>query len=172
MSVRETHEVLAEISKLLTGAEQISAKMTLDQNRSKLLLLGAASEFEATLCSVVLDFAKTKSGGNDQIVSLIERKAIKRQYHTWFAWNSSNPNAFFGLFGKNFSDHMKDLMIKNEVFAEAAANFMEIGQYRNILTHGNFLITNFPKTAEEVFDSYMKAKHFVTFVRDELDSFT
>lgn len=172
MSVREAHEVLAGISKLLVDEENISAKMMLDENRSKLILLGAASEFEVSLCSIVREFAKSKSDGNELILSLIEKKAIKRQYHTWFAWDSGNANAFYGLFGTEFSTHMKAIAKGDDDFSDAVRGFMEIGQYRNALIHGNFLTVNFPKTAEEVFDTYEKALRFLSRIEQELKSFS
>ena len=44
------------------------------------------------------------------IPSLVKNKAVSRQYHTWFDWNSNNANAFFN----NANGLPKDILKRNQ----------------------------------------------------------
>ena len=51
---------------------------------------------------------------------------------------------------------------------DALAAFLELGNLRNELVHGNFAAFPFNKTAEEVYALYQRADKFVAFVEAKI----
>jgi hypothetical protein len=129
-----------------------------DQFR-KAMLLSAASLFEHELRVVVARFAEEQSG-NSLIVSLIKSKVIERQYHTWFDWGAKNANAFFSMFGNDFSVFMKKQTLDKELDG-SIKSFLELGQERNRLVHQNYGSFVLEKTVDEIYVLFKIAKKFV-----------
>lgn len=167
----EVYKDFTIASKFLENAGEVSLKLTVDQNAAKLILLGAASEFEVALCDVVRRFVRSAANESDQILSLVEKKAISRQYHTWFDWKAPTANPFYSLFGDNFLNSMKDITKNDDQFANSVKNFLEIGQLRNSLVHNNFSTFYMEKTSDEIFESYNLAQFFVERINAELEGF-
>jgi hypothetical protein len=124
-------------------------------------LLAAASYFESELCRHVSDFAAEISSESILLTSLIRRKAIDRQYHSWFKWDVNNANAFFSLFGEEFTDFMKTKSKTEAWLLPSIRDFMDLGRSRNLLVHGNFAAFTLEKTTDDVFTSYKSALLFV-----------
>jgi hypothetical protein len=88
-------KLYGEYSAIVSMMDQynaVSFRNTLNDNFRKTLLLCAASHFEFRITSDVVSFCAEVAGGNSMIPSLVKNKAVSRQYHTWFDWNSSNAN--------------------------------------------------------------------------------
>jgi hypothetical protein len=145
----------------LKESDEISFSNTADENFRKALLMAAASYFEYRVKSALESFAKKGSKGDQRLVEFIKNKAITRQYHTYFDWESSNANSFFGLFGVVFRDFMKGEVEKNGDLDKAIKAFLEIGRDRNRLVHQDFGTFSIEKTAEEIYGLYKAAKIFV-----------
>lgn len=137
----------------------------------KFLLLAAASQFEARMTAAVLNFARQATAENHALVHLVQRKVVKRQYHTWFEWERQNANAFFGMFGNDFRKHMEKLLKERKDIEESIAAFMEIGRDRNRLAHGDIVAFQYEKTGKEVYDTYKQALLFVEWFPGELEKF-
>ncbi|HEY9130485.1 MAG TPA: HEPN domain-containing protein [Dyella sp.] len=134
----------------------------------KSLLLAAASYFEHRLTTCVLDYVNELVQGAPKIVALVQAKVISRQYHTWFQWDASNANAFFGLFGKDFKDAMT-AKVKGDVGLERSIkSFLELGGNRNSMVHVDFSTYPLDKTLDEIYESYKTALHFVDGLADLL----
>jgi len=101
----------------------------------------------------------------------IKNKAITRQYHTYFHWDSRNANAFFGLFGESFKVFMKQKVDDDPNLDSAIKAFMSIGLERNRLVHqdfGNFVLE---KTAADIYEQYRIALKFVEAVPKCIEEF-
>ena len=104
-----------------------------------------------------------------EIVSFVDNKAIKRQYHTFFNWDGNNSNQFFGLFGDAFKRRARE-EIQAKRLEEAEAAFMAIGRERNRLVHQNYIEAQINDTFEEIFAKYKKACDFVDLIEQLLST--
>lgn len=148
-----------------------SLRVTADDTFRKALLLASASYFEHTITTDLVEYFNEFSSKNKIAVEFLKNKAISRQYHTFFSWDKNNANTFFGLFGEDFKNFMKEEVQKNETLDESIQAFLEIGNDRNRLIHGNY--GNFPleKTADEIFLQYKKAVVFIGIFPSKLREF-
>lgn len=153
-----------ELSKLLKASNEISLISSAEENFKKSLLLSAASYFEKKLSDCVIDFTCEVAGEQHIITSLIKNKAIKRQYHTWFKWEEKNANAFFGLFGPDFSQLAKDTVKTNSDLDNAIRAFLELGNDRNRLVHQDFGNFTLEKTTLEIYELYKSAMLFLEWI--------
>lgn len=154
----------ADFSALLTYLEErreVSWRTLADANFRKILLIAVASDFERSMQEAVLDFAKQVAGNDHPLAHLIQNKAIRRQYHTWFNWEARNANSFFGLFGEAFKEDMQQKVTDEEELKASIEAFLAIGQARNRLVHENFADFTMEKTSEEIYKLYNSAKLFV-----------
>jgi RiboL-PSP-HEPN len=150
----------AEAVRELEKAEPSLAFAASDTFR-KALVLGAASYFEHRLCACVSEFVHERSGGSGVLVSFVKNKAITRQYHTWFAWDESHANQFFGLFGAEFRRMMVERVKGREDLKESIRAFLEMGSERNKMAHQDFASFPLEKTLDEIYALYKKALLFV-----------
>lgn len=130
-------------------------------NFRKSLVLAAASYFEHQVSSCVLSFVHERTNGSSCITSLVKNKAVSRQYHTWFKWDDSNANQFFGLFGPEFRQHMAEKVRASESLRTAIQAFLELGNERNKLAHQDFASFALEKTLDEIYALYKQALPFV-----------
>jgi hypothetical protein len=146
----------------LADTGEISLINSVNENFRKSLLLCAASYFETVVGECVVKFADECSpGANGIIGAFVRNKALSRQYHTWFAWNSNNANQFFGLFGDGFRKFMDDRLLRNADLRLSISAFMEIGRERNRLVHQDFGSFALEKTGDEIYNLYKTADTFV-----------
>lgn len=138
-----------------------SLKVTAVDVFGKTLLLAAASYFEKKITSILVDEVERRSPSDVLIIEFFKNKALSRNYHTFFAWESKNANAFFALFGDGFKDYMKDCCNNDEDLRTSIRAFLELGNDRNRLVHQNFGEFVMEKNVEEVYDLYCKAIRFV-----------
>lgn len=134
----------------------------------KSLLLAAASYFEDRLCDVVLRFVREKTNGSALVENFVRNKAVSRQYHSWFDWETTNANKFFSLFGADFRAAMKLKLNGSPDIQAAIAAFMELGSERNNLAHQNYATFPMEKTIDEVFALYERAKPFIDMMPEAL----
>lgn len=168
MSVRKSYEEFSEVIKTLTILGEISLATIVEASARKGMLLAAASEFEHLLCQLVREFVSKASNSDPRIVSMVEIKAISRQYHAWFDWKTPSAGIFFSLFGEEFSSSMKQRRKVDEEFSDALKAFLEIGQLRNHLVHNNYAAFYIEKTLDEMFATYESAARFINYMRSAL----
>jgi hypothetical protein len=150
-----------DIAEILDRQGEISLKTVVDENFRKSLLLCAASYFEYRVTTDVVQFCQEISGSNLLVPSLVRNKAVSRQYHTWFEWERSNANSFFGLFGSEFKAHMSDIVKVEATVVTAIKDFLGIGLARNRLVHQNYGTFSLEKTSNEIFQEYKSGLLFV-----------
>jgi hypothetical protein len=172
----------------LTNTRQPSLLSDLNKNYRKVLLLSAGSFFEHQITSILCNFVRTASNGDDRIVNFLEKQAISQRYHTLFTWgekdNPGKPNknaaTFLRLFGDAFKSKVEAeltgkpnetqeektyrLTIKSSIEA-----FVEIGHLRNILVHSNFAAYVYDqKTTDEIYDLFCTAQPFLQYLTEKL----
>lgn len=145
----------------LRSIPEISLEVTAGDHFRKALLLAAASYFEHRVCSCVLNFVKRRSGDSVLVENFVRNKAIARQYHTWFKWDDSNANGFYGLFGPDFRMKMINRVKDSNELRDSVKAFLEIGNQRNQLVHNDYATFPLDKTLDEIYYMYQRALMFV-----------
>lgn len=148
--------------------KEISLKIVADDNLKKVLLLSAASYFEDEIKDIILSFVEKNSGNNPMINSFVKNKAVARQYHDYFDWNAKNANRFFSLFGEEFKKQASGDVKGNSELEESIRAFLEIGNLRNELVHGNFAVFPIEKTVKEIYELYRLAHKFIDYLSSKL----
>ncbi|MBF0550076.1 MAG: hypothetical protein HQK60_06035 [Deltaproteobacteria bacterium] len=146
----------------------VSLALTAADRFRKDLLLAIASHFEHRMCDCVLEYIKERASGSVLVENFVQNKAITRQYHTWFNWESKNANQFFGLFGAEFKDTMKNRLAESDDLNSAVRAFLEVGNERNRLVHQDYATFSMDKTLEEIYDLYLKALRFIEYLPQAL----
>ncbi|MEV0138432.1 HEPN domain-containing protein [Streptomyces globisporus] len=151
----------------LEDQQQASHHATLQTTLPKVLLLAAASEFEERVCGAIRDHV-TGHILDLKLLELIEQKAIRRQYHTLFDWDTRNAGRFWALFGQSFKAGMKAHCAQDPKLTAAISAFMEIGSLRNHMVHNNYASFVLEKTLDEVYDLYRQGDLFMDQLPDLL----
>jgi len=157
-----------EMIDYLETNKEISLKIVADDNLKKVLLLSAASYFEDEIKDIILSFVEKNSDNNPMIKSFVKNKAMERQYHTYFDWGTGNANRFFSLFGEEFKDQAKGDVKDDSELEKSIRDFLEIGNLRNELVHGNFAVFPIEKTVEEIYELYRSAHQFIDYMSSKL----
>lgn len=166
--IETEYERQSVLIKYLEAQNETSFATDAKANLTKNLILGTASYYETVICELIRDVAKRYSGDNEYICTLVEQKAIKRQYHTFFNWDGNNANQFFALFGEAFSAKARTSARENRELDEGIKAFLRLGNLRNELVHINFLTYEVKQIPEDVIDLYRKAERFIEFLRVNL----
>jgi hypothetical protein len=143
------------------GRDEPSLAVSAGDNFRKVLLLAAASHFENRVSICVLEFVREQANGNGVVVGFVKNKAISRQYHTWFKWDETHANQFFGLFGSAFKQMMAERIKASEELRDSIRAFLEVGNERNKLVHQDFASFALEKTLEEIYALYRQSLLFV-----------
>lgn len=158
-----------ELDQFLLSNNELSLKIYADANLRKNLLLASASYFEKEVTDSILKFARNIAHEDERLIAFIEKKALSRQYHSMFDWNSNNCNAFLGLFGEQFKKDFTRTIAENSELGEAVRAFIEIGQERNRMVHQDFGQYTLEKTPDEILILHKKAKIFVEALKIHLN---
>jgi len=164
MTVTIVDSLYGDFQDLIINLDQtadLSLRNTAEDTFRKALLLASASYFEDKITSDLINYFNETSSHNQNATEFLKNKAISRQYHTFFDWGKHNANSFFSLFGESFKDFMKDEVRKSAELDESIKAFLELGDDRNRLVHGNYGNFSLEKTATEIYSSYKKALLFV-----------
>ena len=133
------------------------------------MILSGASYFESLITEGIIEYSKKLSPTDYRLVNFVEKKALKRQYHTLFDWNSKNTNTFWGLFGDDAKSFVRDYMKEHPDVENAEKAFIDLGNRRNLLVHENFAEYDVNITRKEIYEKYKLAYKFVEFVINVLD---
>lgn len=167
-AIDRMYEEISELIQYLEKDGEVSLRSTADENFRKALLLAAASYFEHRICEAIISFTGESSSANHLLVEFVRNKALSRQFHTLFDWNSRNANKFFSLFGDTFSNFMKNELRKDDSLSTSIGAFMELGTERNRLVHQDFGTFPLEKTAKEIYDLYLAAQVFVEAIPEKM----
>jgi len=158
--VDRLYEESSAVIKALGGGEP-SLVVAAGDNFRKALVLAAASYFEYRVSTCVLEFVHERANGNGLVVGFVKNKAVSRQYHTWFKWDETNANQFFGLFGSTFKQMMGERIKSSDDLRASIRAFLEMGNERNKLIHQDFASFPLDKTLDEIYALYSQSMLFV-----------
>lgn len=170
-AVDKMYRDFGDLVEYLDKGEEVSLRSFANDNFRKALLLAAASYFERRLTGDLVAFVSEIAGDNNLVVAFCRNKGVHRQYHTYFDWESSNANQFFGLFGDDFKGFMKKQVRENDDLQRCMRSFLEVGRERNRLVHQDFGSFTLEKTAEEIYQLYRDALQFVDVIPVSLRRF-
>lgn len=159
--VDRLHIEFSDLVSVLDLAGELSLRSVAEDNLRKSLLMAAASFFERRMTEAVLEFVAKITADDHILTWLVRNKAVSRQYHTWFDWEKKNANSFFGLFGVNFKEFMKQCVSDDAELKASIEAFLEIGRERNRLVHQDFGSFSLEKTSDEIYTLYSTAMKFV-----------
>lgn len=157
-----------ELHSFLFDNGKISESITISDHYRKILLLSCASYYEAKIIEIIKTFIENKAS-DDRITSFVTAKAIERQYHTYFDWDSSNINRFLSMFGSDFKEQVSAEIKANKKLEEQVKAFISIGAERNKMVHNNFLEYTLNKTFDEIIELYDKANLFISYLESKFE---
>ncbi|WP_156080993.1 HEPN domain-containing protein [Microbispora rosea] len=151
-----------EVLDFLREQNQVSHHAALQTTLPKVLLLAAASEFEEKVCESLREHVRAHIL-DSKILELVNQRAINRQYHTYFEWDSKTKTAskFWALFGSDFKSNMKRHCQEDSNLTESIEAFIEVGSLRNYIVHNNYAIATLEKTLDEIYHLYQRGRYFV-----------
>lgn len=153
------------VSDYLLENGELSFANDVGSNFRRSLVLAIASFFEHEITAIIRELPRRYAAGNPIISELIERKAISRQYHQYFAWDTSNANSFFSLFGSEFREAMQSKIRADQSIDRSVKAFLELGALRNRLVHQNFVQFDVDKSVDDIMTLYRSAQEFLALVR-------
>ena len=151
----------------LQSHNQLQLISRIEEAFSKTLVVAVASYFEVRLTQSIIELYREMTQGAEVLAQFVRKQAIGRRFAQLFNWgdeaqSSQNANSFYNLFGSSFSDHMKR-KVQNDPSLDASIKaFLEIGNIRNQMVHGNyadFQLQN--KNVEDVYQLYQSATKFL-----------
>jgi hypothetical protein len=166
--IDKLHGENVAILEFLLAAKEVSMYSDLDDKLKKVLVMSAASYFEAEVKDVIHAFVASAGSNNPALSALVKNKALERQFHTYFKWDERKANTFFAIFGETFSKHCKEQIQADKMLADAVSAFLELGDLRNQLAHQNFGAFSIQKNSPEIFALYKSGLLFVEFIRKKL----
>lgn len=149
---------------VLDAAGEITLRNAIGPLFQKSLLLSAASYFEVRVTGAVSELISEATNNDTLVTEFARKKAISRQYHTYFSWDAKNANAFFGLFGTEFRAYMSDRLKDDDETQDAISAFMDIGRERNRIAHEDFGDAHLNETLNDVNDVYKLYERALLFV--------
>jgi len=169
--IDKLYEDNKEILVLLDASGDVSSRSILDNNFKKVLLLSAASYFEYEITSILTNYICKKTNNNPLLLCFFKKKAIERQFHTYFKWEKRNANHFFYMFGEDFKKEIELEIKDNPHLDNSVKAFLDIGLIRNNLVHNNFADYPLDKTSEEIYSLYKEALKFIEYISKKLPNY-
>jgi len=163
-------KALNESRDFLNKNSELSNAMFIGSIIPKIAIISAASEYEKRILTLLEQSASNLDNKEGLILGLVRNKAIKRQYHTYFDWDNLKIGSFQSLVGPKLSKLLNDKMNKNSVFKQSVQSFLEIGGYRNILVHSDFLSCPINLSIDAVGIKINEANNFVVWLESEIGS--
>src|SRR5260370_4016942 len=155
--VRAIYDDNSQLLAYLRSKQELSFANSVQNILPKVLLLATASHLEFELQNLILQYFREITDNRGHAVSFVEKKAILRQYHTLFSWDTGNANSFFALFGSDFKVAMTSLSQTDAEFDRSVKDFVVIGALRNKLVHQNYAAFTMENTADEIWRLYESA---------------
>ena len=150
----------------LQSRSQLRLQSRVEDAFSKTLIIAAASYFETRLSQSIVELYYETTREADALAQFVKKQAIGRRFAQLFEWGnegrtSQNANSFYRKFGPEFKSYMEGKVREDISLDQSVKAFLEIGNLRNQMVHGNYADFQLSKTVDEVFDLYRKATNFV-----------
>ena len=163
--IQKLIEDYKDLQNILVGNGEISSSIIVNEHYRKIFLLSCASFYETEILEIIRRFV-IKNSKDNRVFEFLNKKAIQRQYHTYFNWDQTNNiNQFLSCFGEKFKNKISDEIKKDENLARYVKSFLIIGSERNKMVHGNFLEYKLEKTFEEIISLYNDANQFIEYLK-------
>ncbi len=168
-----------ELVEHLLSSGQLQLKSVAEDAFSKMLMIAAASYFEVRLTQIIIELYREMTHGVEELAQFVRNQAIGRRFAQLFQWGDEarsgpNANSFYRLFGDSFSVYMRQKITEDRDLDESVKAFLEIGNLRNQMVHGNYADFQLNKTVEDVYLLYEKASKFANefpvAIRDFIDA--
>ncbi len=159
-----------ELDALLARLDETSLRVEIGDALNKAYLLAAASYLESVVIHTLQAFVQRVGDENEALGAFVANQALKRKYHTLFNWDVPNANQFFGLFGKGALTRYRERMANDSEAPQTTAAFLELGQLRNQVAHGNFAVFPLAKTRNELQQLFLDAVKFPRLIDEIIDS--
>ena len=150
----------------LQSDNQLQLQSRVEDAFSKTLIVAAASYFEVRLTQSIVELYYESTQGAGVLTQFVKKHAIGRRFAQLFQWENDgktaqNANSFYRSFGADFREFMVRRVRKDKCLEDSVKAFLEIGNLRNQMVHGNYADFQLNKTVEEVFKLYQDATNFV-----------
>lgn len=159
--VESLYDAYVRLRALLEAQNEPSLLADVEKTQPKVLLLAAASAFEAAVTDQIRSLYEGHPDANPVLVEFVMRKALSRQYHTLFSWEAANVNAFWSLFGPEFSTYAKKCVNSDSDLEDSVRSFLQVGSLRNSMVHQNFATYVLDRTVGEVLELFNSGAAFV-----------
>ncbi len=163
------YERSLNILRYLDSQSEVTYRSDFEESFKKNLVLSISSYFEDLICQIILEYVEARTEHSETICSFFKNR-FKRQFHTFFDWDSKNANTFFSLFGEEFKKRCESRVKSDPDLDAGIKAFIELGETRNSLVHLNFASYQLPKTSEEYYLLYQTSLRFTEFVKEQLHS--
>lgn len=167
--IEQQYQDSKDLYNYLMDHNEVSFATYIDSAYKKVLVLSSASYFESKISRLITEYASAVSSSDKRLVTLVEQKVIKRQYHTLFNWEAKNANVFFALLGEDTKTAARTQIDANEELKRSEKDFIEVGRLRNLLVHENFAEYDVNITVDEIYEKYRSACVFVSFLSEVLN---
>ena len=150
----------------LQYGNQLQLQSRVEDAFSKTLIVAAASYFEVRLTQSIVELYYESTQGAGVLAQFVKKQAIGRRFANLFQWDNEgktaqNANSFYRSFGTDFREYMVRRVREDKCLEDSVKAFLEIGNLRNQMVHGNYADFQLNKTVEEVFKLYQDATNFV-----------
>ena len=150
----------------LQYGNQLQLQSRVEDAFSKTLIVAAASYFEVRLTQSIVELYYESTQGAGALAQFVKKEAIGRRFAQLFKWDNEgksaqNANSFYRSFGADFKEYMVRKVRNDKRLDDSVKAFLEIGNLRNQMVHGNYADFQLNKTVDEVFNLYKNATTFV-----------
>ena len=150
----------------LQYGKQLQLQSRVEDAFSKTLIVAAASYFEVRLTQSIVELYYESTQGAGVLAQFVKKQVIGRRFAQLFKWDNEgktaqNANSFYRSFGADFREYMVRRVREDKCLEDSVKAFLEIGNLRNQMVHGNYADFQLNKTVEEVFKLYQEATNFV-----------
>ena len=165
-----------ELVTYLQADNQLQLISRVEETFSKTLMIAAASYFEVQLTQAIVRLYIESTQGAEVLAQFVRKQAIGRRFAQLFQWGNEtrsgrNANSFYSLFGADFGDYMKMKVQGDQNLDDSVKAFLEIGNLRNQMVHGNYADFQLNKTVDDVYGLYQVATKFVDEFPDAIREF-
>ncbi len=165
-----------ELVAYLQSSNQLQLQSRAEEAFGKTLLIAAASYFEVRLTQIIIELYRELTRGAEALAQFVKNQAIGQRFAQLFQWrdgtgSSRNANQFYSLYGPGFAAFMKQKVREDQTLNDSVMAFLEIGNLRNQMVHGNYADFQLNKTVEEVYKLYQSAANFVDGFSDSVREF-
>ncbi len=160
-----------ELASHLRSNGELGLLSRVEEGFSKTLLIAVASYFEVRLSQIIVDLYREATQDADVLTTFVRKQAIGTRFAQLFRWGDSTANSFYRLFGDGFYAHMTAKVRSDLQLSEDVRAFLEIGNLRNQMVHGNYADFQLNKTVNDVVMLYENAARFVEGFPEEIRAY-